>query len=735
MAHPTTATIDKVNRASQAASWVTRSGTLMAWAVKQTTRTATHIGMLSRDQAGLACECACPACGGALQAVNAGRPLEHYDKPNTLRPFFRHDTGQQKDACLAKVAQIAALHLLATRQEIDLPTRLVAQTVAGATGRLYTGQAVVGAARVRVRRMDWLDEHAARITLDDGRVVLLQLAGQVVLSNSRGTEAVIIISVDDPEVSAWSPEQILQRVQLEGNWMCWQRHWDDDALARESLEAAEEQARQHLDWAPSGLVLPDGLTPQQRSETFLHWYLKDLLAKSLRLRTPAVRESVSMVMPNGREEVRHVTLPAMTLALSDVRIEHNLGDIVPDLMARAHDETGKLEAFDLLIEVAVTHPVDAAKATRIAARNVACVEIDVSLLGVSGRLTVDRLRELVTQDPNNKRWIHHPEVTRLLQRAQDELEDLASRLLEAQMRAQALEQAFDTSSDAEALTQYLERKRAIWLTGRDVTDGLPLPKMTVSLARRGYLHLEGAEFSGPTGLLRILDAIRSGSHRGRQSSHALIAIKRMEEEEPHMRFASFYLLAIKAYAPDLEAGAAERLAALRSSVVTSVRAEQTTYARPVTWDGAVSTLFPEMAAGIASGFGTTEQVDSIRKERVSDERRVVEDKERRQREAREREVRERQEQALNAETVTLIQSTARQFAWAELDGGIPMDADSAAKLAQRQSAYAGNSDWVLTNVASAWDARAQGFSLSTWIESREPQHGGDVMGARQDFCV
>jgi hypothetical protein len=703
----------------------------MAWAVKNDTRAATHIGMLSRKQFGLACECVCPACDGVLQAVNAGQPLEHYDKPNAMRPFFRHDVGQQKDACLTKVAQLAALHLLVTQQEIDLPTRRLSRAVVGATGHVYTGTASVIGARMRVRRMDWLDEHAARITLDDGRIVLIQLAGQVVLSNAQGNEAVITIAVDDTEVSSWSPEQILQRAQLDGDWLCWQRYWDDDALAQQSIEAAEEEARKFLDWAPDGLVLPAGLTPQQHSESLLHWYLKDLLATTLRIRTPAVARTVSMVMPDGREELRHVMLPPMTLALSNIRVEESLGDIVPDLMARARDEAGRLTEFDLLIEVAVTHKVDAEKAARIAARDVACLEIDVSLLGIAGRIHVERLRDLVSGDPKNKRWIHHPELTRLIRHAHDGLEAVASREMEEMLRLEALERAFDALPDAEALGEYLERLRGLWRTGRADAQGLSVARLTTKLGSRGFRHLDGPEISAPSGVLRTLDGIRADARRGGRSSHAVAALNRLEaQEEQQMRFASLYLLAIREYAPGLANADTVRLATIRADVLRSLAAEEPKYARPTTWDKEFSALFPELAAGIQSGYGTAEQVEATRRKRLAGERKVAEAGEKELREARERNERALQEQALIAETASLIELTARKFEWAVNDGGVPMDAGSSAKLALRSSAYPGGADWVRANVESAWTARDEGVALAAWLKSRKPRHAGEVATLR-----
>jgi len=79
----------------QATDWVERSATLMAWAVTRQERKATYIGSLPREKTGLQCDCVCPACGGRLQAVNAGKPIQVASGVKTLRPHFRHDIGQQ----------------------------------------------------------------------------------------------------------------------------------------------------------------------------------------------------------------------------------------------------------------------------------------------------------------------------------------------------------------------------------------------------------------------------------------------------------------------------------------------------------------------------------------------------------------------------------------------------------------------------------------------------------------
>ena len=702
----------------------------MAWAMDQTTQEPVYIGSLPRSRKGLACGCICPACKGVLQAVNAGMPKEHFDKPGAQRPSFRHDKGQQQDGCRLKIARLAALHLLIKSREIDLPARSVFRPRQGSSGKFYEGQAEVSPARVRVRHLSWVDEHAARLTLDDGRVLRIQLSGRMHTGSDDPNEAVITISVDDPEVSTWSAEDILSRVRLDGDWMCWQRHWDDQALAEQAEEDALAKARADLDAPPQGLELPDGLLPYQQSETLLHWYVQNLLVGSAEIRTPELSRDVNMTMPDGRLVSKTVTIPAMTLKLSDVRSQYDMGNIVPDLWARARDVHKRLPVFDLLIEVAVTHKVDEVKAAKIIARDVACIELDVSLLAVGGRQSIDRLREMVVGDPGNKRWIHHPALRPLIEKAQDALEHQAASELEARVRAEQVQRDFDESSDHDALALYLARKREIWLTGRDVPAELSTSKVVAGLSDRGFRHLEGPEFSGPTGVLRTLEGIRNDAARGVTSTNATIALRRMEEEEAHHKFASLYLLAIKHYAPRLSAQATERLAALRARVKHSLEQEELTFARPVTWDSAISVLFPELAAGIATRAGTAELVESRRRARVQAERRAAEEATRLAREAAEREAREKQELSLKSETDALIQSTARQFKWAALNDGPPLNVESAIILAQRNHAYSGLTDWVRTTVESAWQARQAGQPILDWLRSWAPEHGGSVIELR-----
>ena len=100
-----------------------------------------HISMLERSQTGLGCGCLCAGCGGTVEAVNAGRDAEYFLRPKARGQFFRYAAGQQKDACLIKAALLAALHLLAERDEIELPAHVVRRDYLGGSGNTYSGSA------------------------------------------------------------------------------------------------------------------------------------------------------------------------------------------------------------------------------------------------------------------------------------------------------------------------------------------------------------------------------------------------------------------------------------------------------------------------------------------------------------------------------------------------------------------------------------------------------------------
>lgn len=354
-------------RQSSLQRWSERTGTFMAWALRANSRRATHVSMLSRSETGLACDCVCPACDGVLQAVNAGKTADEYLRPGSKRPFFRHHTGQQGEACLQRVAQLAALELLATKQELELPAPTFRRSVVGVSGDLYTGEIAGSAYRGRVLERHWIDEQTATLKLDDGRVIMICLSGHQQVARDGRVDAVLTIAIDDPLVSTWGPDEILARVQLEDRWLCWESHWDDDEFGAAALEEAKQRAREALDLAPDDLMLPDGLNQLQRSESVLHAVLKQILSETQILSVPGFEGSCEGRTRSGKVIRRPYDSPPFELRLGNARLESRLGSIVPDVICDARDVRGQFPAAEMIVEVAVTHRVDSAKAGRIEA--------------------------------------------------------------------------------------------------------------------------------------------------------------------------------------------------------------------------------------------------------------------------------------------------------------------------------------------------------------------------------
>ena len=654
-------------------------------------------------------------------------PAEHFLKPNTLRPFFRHHTGQQRADCLVRVAQIAALQLLLDSQEIDLPAPVARRFVVGASGDVYTHEATGSAGRARVVGRQWVDEHTARITLADGRVIQLQLTGSNSAVADGSVDAIISIKVNDPEVSTWPPEKILQHAQLDGKWLCWERHWDDGVLQAEALTKAEEEARRLVDLAPDGFLMPDGLTPLQRSESVLHWVIKDILAAAGELRTPAVHEAIAQRMPDGRQEKRTISIPAMTLELTDVRVEYDLDGLIPDVMCRAVDSSGRLAPVDLMIEVAVTHRVGEVKKARIRERGLACIEFDVDLINKgAGRTTVSRLKSMVIGDPSNKRWINHPDVQRQTDRAFEYLSNLSKRIEEHLLNEQRQVDRFSVLPVEQALLEYLGALRDHW-RGRTRNDGSVWSpqKMALLLEQRGLKHLGDSELSGPGGILWKLDTIRTAGLAGSSSGLAHQVFRRaFETEDDDRKFAVLILLALQAYELPMTAEDAGVLEVSRRRIEQSIQDGETIYARPTTWDKVIAALFPEMAQGLTQEFGTMAYAETIRRaQRKADgEQRAVE--------AARREAAEQKQQAeaLTAEIATALDSVSKALAWAPMDGSIPLDIASAVGFARSGNFRSSRTtaQQIHEIVESAWSSRASGVPISEWMASRHPQSAGDV---------
>ncbi|KUM04205.1 hypothetical protein AWB61_01245 [Chromobacterium sp. F49] len=99
---------------------------------------------------------------------------------------------------------------------------------------------------------------------------------------------------------------------------------------------------------------------------------------------------------------------AASVRFDRVELETALGDIRPDLI-------GYCGGRRLLIEIAVSHKVDAAKLTKIRALGLPAIEITLPQDG--DMLDWDKLRERIFDSTSYTRWLYHPKLEALVDAA------------------------------------------------------------------------------------------------------------------------------------------------------------------------------------------------------------------------------------------------------------------------------------------------------------------------------
>lgn len=97
----------------------------------------------------------------------------------------------------------------------------------------------------------------------------------------------------------------------------------------------------------------------------------------------------------------HEVCKARFIKFDKVDEEVNLGDIIPDLLA-------KVNGTPLIIEVAATHYVDDTKKAKIINKNISAFEIDLSkCIKNINKLSKKEIANIILSDPDNKKWIYN----------------------------------------------------------------------------------------------------------------------------------------------------------------------------------------------------------------------------------------------------------------------------------------------------------------------------------------
>lgn len=689
------------------------SAQVMAWAVRVDSLLPVHVVALGRGETGLACNCLCPGCGSLVQAVNVGHAAAHYLKPGVTRPFFRHHHNPQGDGCKHSVARLATLHLLFERDEIALPVPRAAGTFQGISGTEYKRYAEGHSLIAAVIGKHWIDAHSARLTLADGKVICLRLSSSTTVDLDMDMDGVLTVDVDDPDVANWSPEEILAKVQLDGSWLRWVRHWDDESLAAQALQSAQDAADNALDSWPSDLSMPEGMTRMQRSESVLHWALKEALAASGSIRVPAIEETFTARDASGEALSEGYGFPARALQLQGVRLEAAMGDIVPDVVCRAVDPFGELSIDCLLIEVAVTHRVDPAKLQKIVDRDLACLEIDTTRFSRSGTVARAELPSLLLHE-GVVRWLHHPRIKLENSKARDRLSSRVRDANEQESKRRKRLAAIQSVEGAEAHRFLLEALRASW-------NRLPLVThqkhsfhtSEVTAVLRSRLPDGGSTdlVLDHGGLVWMIEQIRAEGLTHKHGS-ALSLLMRARSAGALGRYITHLLIAVRVYQPPMTEEQKTAVAEIRSQVWSSVDSGELKFARPSIYDAVIADMFPEMGQLLGHVVGT--EGYALKRKREIDKKSMEATKARAAVE--EALARERSKAELERERRDEVKRAILRVSngsWQPAQGH-PHDIEQASHITKHlRCRYVDREDVI----RKAWEGRANGLSLPDWYQA------------------
>jgi len=594
--------------------------------------------------------------------------------------------------CARRAALAAALQLYIERQEIDLPPPRQTAALVGLRNTRFTGIAQGSGQHVRIAERRWVDQTHAYLVLDDGRRIEVvvradnrigtptQHEGQPAtgVDGSNITHR-LVITVNHPDAASWPPEKLMERIVLADSATAWEVHPELQALQDQALLDAMEQAQAAHEWPVEGLNMPEFLKSASGQESLPHILVKHILSKASHLEVPRWMGSAMVVRPDGTVHKRDVTLAGGRLRISDVNLEQRstLEDTgewkTPDLLllvepvrgpGRAlmgsdisgadpnwwvdgvpdleHDEdqavggavggafAGQLGAFQLLIEVAVTNKVKAKKLAWIQKRDLACLEIDITNIGMLGRVHERALQQQILESVQGKIWLHSPRGRALVVARRALLEQ---QVIQEERRAAIAEQR---AAEREArIAAKLEALSLAEVAGILFPPGGATERETLLAApdmpSREALEEKLKPVVGPVfkvgllerkdGLLAALHWIRSVHLRSlqepapepRRNTGVVRAFNWAWSWEVHERSHLPLLhMAFKVYPSAPVREDAERIAADRENIKQSIEAGEWKYASTTRFEALIVLMFPEMQASLKSTYGTEKHIAGIR---------------------------------------------------------------------------------------------------------------------------
>jgi len=136
------------------------------------------------------------------------------------------------------------------------------------------------------------------------------------------------------------------------------------------------------------------------AETAVHLKAKEIIASAKCIKLPGLNANISTLEHEASVSILSSRLIKLDLA-DEVIVEKKEGQIRPDLIVI-------YKGKKLLIEIAVTHFIDAKKKSIIRSQDISCIEIDLrDLHGSTKNITDDEFIENVIYRLDNKKWIHN----------------------------------------------------------------------------------------------------------------------------------------------------------------------------------------------------------------------------------------------------------------------------------------------------------------------------------------
>lgn len=580
----------------------------MAWAREIATGEPVYVLELDKTRTGAKCGCECPSCELPLTAVNAAKA--EYIK----RPHFRHPDGAEKSACMYLSARLAALQLLRDQGVLMLPRRRMPGHVLGLSGFQHEAWVEQPPEQVRIRDFNFRDRVAAILTLEDGRQLRIQLVGTGASPTTFDAEGrplpTILLDVNDLAVASMSLQELRSRITLVPDSLCWLSHWNDQALKDQAEEEARQLADGFMDLAPLDDGFMEGMDPKFRRETLLHLEVKRILSESKQIRVPELQAKARETAINGETVERQWDRPSELIPLLDVQLEQRFGRVIPDVTARVAAEHGEI----MMIEVTVTNHIDEERLARIRQKNVPTLEINLSRSG--GLISRADLKIWVVHGLEVKRWLHHPETQIQTHILEMEVGSSVAAIDEAEHEAQTFRKDVLATPLKEIAQDFLNTVFVLAEYDREAVvddamrEAIEQAKQHVNdeagkLVIHGYPEATDRQLTGGrSGIIPRVLSIQIGRGVGYRLDSTMEVMNAIRQSSTHNSSNhTIYLIAEKAFrTPDSPVHPGWYTSWV-GEIKASINRNEATYIRDGKFDRLLSLLFPDMAAGLANGYG------------------------------------------------------------------------------------------------------------------------------------